>query len=166
MYLVSSAAGVVSDKDCSTNDDCKDIDHAECDGGTTKCKCSDGYREEGDTCVKRKVSETDCTNGACTDIDNAECDSGTTKCKCSDGYKEDSTDGSSCAKAVSDTTCSENGDECGDIDNSHCDNGKCECDAGYVMNVDVCTAENAAAVIQLGALTVLLCVLATLIQQF
>ncbi|XP_060556694.1 complement component C1q receptor-like [Ruditapes philippinarum] len=210
MFLISSAAGKVSETDC-TDGTCTGIDHAECDENT-KCKCSDGYEEDstdGSTCVKRAVSETECNNGdECKDIEHAECEKDQTspKCKCSDGYEEDSTDKNKCVKilggtcsdndgclkvanavctggkcacdtdfgekdnvcirTVSGTTCAENGDECDDIDNSHCDTDKCKCDAGYVMNVRACVAENAAASIQLGTLTVLLCALATLIQQF
>jgi hypothetical protein len=46
-------------------------------------------------------------------------------------------------QAVSGTTCTTAGTECDAIANSHCDASKCKCNDGFVMNVDICAAENA-----------------------
>ncbi|XP_060556695.1 transmembrane cell adhesion receptor mua-3-like, partial [Ruditapes philippinarum] len=102
-----------------------------------------------------KVTETSCTKGTanqCEHTQNAECDDAETdsKCKCSDGFAEDRTDGSTCVKTVSGTTCDANGNECNSISNSQCDTNSCKCNDGFVMNVDVCDADTSGKVTETG----------------
>lgn len=49
---------------------------------------------------------------------------------------------SSIILVVSETDCTTNGKECEEFKNSHCDTDKCKCDDGFVMNANVCSADN------------------------
>ncbi|XP_060556698.1 cell death abnormality protein 1-like [Ruditapes philippinarum] len=163
----------VSGTTCTANgNECDHILNSHCGAG--KCQCNDGFVMNVDVCAadtSGKVIDTGCTKDAavqCTHTENAECDNAETgaKCKCSDGFAEDRTNGKSCVKTVSGTTCTTAGTECDAIANSHCDASKCKCNDGFVMNADVCAAENAATSVQFGILTIYLSVLALARQLF
>ncbi|KAL4224616.1 hypothetical protein ACF0H5_015314 [Mactra antiquata] len=124
----------------SVNDyTCTDTDVSNCPENAVcaedKCKCDDGYEENGNQCAEKALDDSCNEDSECIDVDYAVCTG--SKCTCDTGYAPNS---GACNQVVTGVSCS-SPEDCTSIDNAMCSDGStpiCVCKVKSTENSGVC----------------------------